>query len=192
MKLAIPSFCTNRFLGTLAICLASASLASAQSVVTDPVGYVNLTCSGSSDTILSVPVTRPSEFTGSVASVAGSTVTITGSTGWTANQWVYLSGTAQHSTYYALIGPNPVALAGTVSTGSGSQTITGVGTSFTTAVHVNDTLIANSHAYFVSAIASDTSLTVSTAAQDTASGLSASVGVISTKSSDCVGFFAMS
>jgi uncharacterized protein (TIGR02597 family) len=73
------------------------------SVATDPVGFTTVSCLGNSDTFVSVPFTRPSEFVGAIASAAGSTITVSG-TPWVANQFVYVAGT-QPKHYYALIGP---------------------------------------------------------------------------------------
>jgi len=79
-----------------------------------PVGYYKLGAydgSGNylgllsnSDTLISVPFTRPPEFVGTVQSVAGNIVTVTGAPGWTTGQFVY--GTTQPKTYYALMGPS--------------------------------------------------------------------------------------
>ena len=70
------------------------------SVTTNPVGYVQLSCSASSDTVVSVPFTQPTAYAGLVASISGSTVTVSGAPGWTANQFAVGSGT---NTYYALL-----------------------------------------------------------------------------------------
>ena len=59
-----------------------------------------------SDTLISLPFTRTPEFLGSVASVSGSTLTVAGSPAWSANQFVYVSGT-QPKTYFVLIGAGP-------------------------------------------------------------------------------------
>ena len=77
--------------------------ANAQSVVTDPVGFTTVSCLGNSDTFVSIPFTRPSEYVGAIASVAGSTITVSG-TPFVANQFVYVPVT-QTKHYYALIGP---------------------------------------------------------------------------------------
>ena len=81
-----------------------ASLGFAQSVVTDPVGFTTTSCLSNSDTLVSIPFTRPQAFVGSVASIAGSTLTVTGSPGWTTNQFVYAQG-SQPNHYYLLVGP---------------------------------------------------------------------------------------
>jgi len=160
---------------------AAASIALGQStILTDPVGFVSGTCPTGSDTYIAAPLTRAPEFVGTVASVSGTTITVSGSAVLTTNQFVYTSGT-QPNHYYVLIGPNPVALAGTVSTTQGSKTITGTGTAFSTAVHVGDVLILNGISYYkVTGVTSDTSLTVLAAASTTASGITAGVSAAGT------------
>jgi len=81
-----------------------ASLGFAQSAVTDPVGFTTTSCLSNSDTLVSIPFTRPQAFVGSVTSIAGSTLTVTGSPGWTTNQFVYAQG-SQPNHYYLLVGP---------------------------------------------------------------------------------------
>ena len=91
-----------------AVGLAStASRSSAQTTVTtDPVGFISTNCLSNSDTFLANPFTRPSEFVGTVTSVSGSTVVVSGTPGWTAaTQFVYAAGT-QPKTYYAIFGPS--------------------------------------------------------------------------------------
>jgi len=93
----------------LAAILAALPLAVfAQSVSTDPVGFVTLTTLSNSDTIFSTPLAQPEVFRGSVGTLGTVTVTATNSTttvqasgtpGWTANAFVYASGT-QSNTYY--------------------------------------------------------------------------------------------
>ena len=78
--------------------------ASAQTVATDPVGFTTSTCPANSDTLLSVPFTRPPEFVGATASATANTITVAGNP-WTANQFVYVPVT-QPKTYFVLIGPH--------------------------------------------------------------------------------------
>lgn len=85
-------------------CVLFASVSIAQSVVTDPVGFTTASCLSNSDTLFSIPFTRPQAFVGSVTSIAGSTLTVSGSPGWTTNQFVYAKG-SQPNHYYALVGP---------------------------------------------------------------------------------------
>ena len=90
----------------LALSLALVGAVSAQSVSgtvsTDPVGYMSFTCSGSSDTFVSIPFNRPAAFVGTVSSVSGGVVTISGTPGFTTNQFVY-SGSTQPNSYFALL-----------------------------------------------------------------------------------------
>ncbi len=58
-----------------------------------------------SDTLVSLPFTRPPAYTGEVQSVANNVVTVSGSPGWANSEFVYNKGT-QPNTYYALIGAN--------------------------------------------------------------------------------------
>lgn len=78
------------------------SFASA-SETTDPVGFTSAASLANSDTLLSVPLTRPTEFGGTVQSIAGSTITVAENPSWTTNQFVYATGT-QPKTYYVLFG----------------------------------------------------------------------------------------
>ncbi len=110
-----------KILRLLALAIAGTSLygsfANAQTVATDPVGFLqpfeapspapsvpNLLANA--DTPVSIPFTRPPEFVGSISSVSGNTITVSG-TPWTANQFVFnpAGSPAQHNHYYALIGP---------------------------------------------------------------------------------------
>ena len=70
---------------------------------TAPTGFTSVSALANSDTLYSVPLTRASEFSGTVQSVSSSVITVTGSPGWTNNQFVYVSGT-QPKTYYVLVG----------------------------------------------------------------------------------------
>ena len=64
-----------------------------------PAGFYKLDCLGNSDTIVSIPFTRPEAAFAVVQSIAGSAVTVSGAPGWLVNQFVYASGT-QSNTYY--------------------------------------------------------------------------------------------
>jgi len=82
--------------------LAFASFVAAQSIATDPVGFIKTPLLGGSDTYVSMPFTRPPEFIGAISAASGNTITAADNP-WTANQFVY--GGNQHNHYYALIGP---------------------------------------------------------------------------------------
>lgn len=71
-----------------------------------PQGALQITALAQSDTIVSIPYHRAAVFSGVVASVSGSTVTmevIAGAPNWTANELVY-GGASQPNTYYLLVG----------------------------------------------------------------------------------------
>jgi uncharacterized protein (TIGR02597 family) len=82
-----------------------------------------------SDTLVSIPFTRPPAFTGTIQSVSNNVITVNGSPNWGGNQFVYAAGT-QANTYYALIGPsgsgpaNPKEGCAYPVTASGAGTIT--------------------------------------------------------------------
>jgi len=174
----IPLILRNfKKLALAAVVIGSISTAKAQTTVTTaPVGFTNITCSGSSDTIVSLPLARPTEYVGQIASVSGSILTIAGSPSWTASQWVYAQG-SQPKTYYVEIGGVVTAIAGTVSTTGVDNVVTGVGTTFTTAVAVGNGLIINGSYFVVASIVSDTSLTTTVPSRVAASAATASVSV---------------
>ena len=88
----------------VALSLHAPSLAPAQtSPTTDPVGFTTTSCLAPSDTYVSIPFTRPSEFTGTVQSASGNMLTINGTPGWANSQFVYAAG-SQPNHYYVLIG----------------------------------------------------------------------------------------
>ena len=87
---------------TCVILLACTSTAQT-TATSEPVGFTTTSCLSSSDTFVSLSFTRAAEFVGAISSAAGSTINISGTTGWTSDQFVY-NGTSQHNHYYALIG----------------------------------------------------------------------------------------
>lgn len=80
------------------VALAAALNAQTATVTTDPVGFVSVTVPANSDAVLAVPLNRASEFKGTIASVSGNIITVSGSPAWTANQFVS-NGTTQLKTY---------------------------------------------------------------------------------------------
>ena len=64
-----------------------------------PFGYSTVTLPANSETWVSVPFERPAVFSGQVASVAASVVTVAATPNWTANQFAYVAGT-QPARYY--------------------------------------------------------------------------------------------
>ncbi len=127
-------------------------------VATDPVGFTTTNLLASSDTRISIPFIRPAEFTGTISSISGSTITVAATPGWTSNQFVYVSGT-QPKTYYAIIGPNFAAVTGTVNVTNGSPTVTGTSSAFTQMV-AGDELLVNGTVATVLTVTSATSLTL--------------------------------
>ena len=88
----------------VALWLHPSSLLLAQtSLTTDPIGVTTTSCLARSDTYVSIPFTRPSEFIGTVRSIAGNIITINGSPGWSDNQFVY-APSSQPKHYHVLIG----------------------------------------------------------------------------------------
>jgi uncharacterized protein (TIGR02597 family) len=71
-------------------------------VTVESTGFQHLPLSGDSDTMLSIPFIRPPAALPTAAAVSGATVQVSGTPAWTANQWVYSSGT-QSNTYFLLI-----------------------------------------------------------------------------------------
>ncbi len=107
--------------------LAMSSTAPAQGNTSSPVGFSITSLLANSDTLISIPLLRPAEFSGTVASVAGSTITVSGTPGWVDNQFVYLAG-SQPKTYFVSIGgggtSNPKEGHIYTITGNGANTLT--------------------------------------------------------------------
>ena len=95
----------NRFLPlySAVILTALSSFASAQSVVTDPVGFTTATLQASSDTYVGMPFTRVPKFVGALSSTTATTITVSG-TPWAVSQFKYTAG-SQPDHHYVLIGP---------------------------------------------------------------------------------------
>jgi len=121
----------KRQLATITVALVSGfSLivsAPAWAETTQPVGFTSVSALANSDTLYSVPLTRPSEFSGTVQSVTSSVITVAETPSWTNNQFVYLAGT-QPKTYYVLVGgggtSNPEEGHTYAITANGSNTLT--------------------------------------------------------------------
>lgn len=75
----------------------------AQSVTTEPVGFMTDSLLSDSDTHISLPLIRPPAFVGGIQSVSGTAIAVSGNP-WMADQFVYAAG-SQPNHYYALIGP---------------------------------------------------------------------------------------
>jgi Verrucomicrobium spinosum paralogous family TIGR02597 len=92
--MSLPRFA----LCTAALLLAFSTL-NAQSVTTTPVGAVNVSALANSETFLSVPLSRPAVFTGTVAGVSGNVITVSGAPAWATNVFAK-NLPAQPNTYY--------------------------------------------------------------------------------------------
>ena len=80
----------RRFLILGASLLATVPLLRAQvtnTVASDPVGIFSFTLPSSSDTLISLPLTRPKLYQGVVSSLTNYTVTVSGSPGWSAGDF---------------------------------------------------------------------------------------------------------
>lgn len=86
----------------LSLTLCGTTTGMAATATTDPVGYNTISLLANSDTYVSVPFHRPAAFVGQVSSFSGNVITVAGTPGWTASQFVYASGT-QSNTYYLFI-----------------------------------------------------------------------------------------
>ena len=92
----------------VAVSLAASLYSQAQSssVTTDPVGFVSVTVPAASDAALGAPLGRANEYQGVIQSLSGTTgsvtLTVAGTPGWLASQFVYAVGT-QPKTYYVRI-----------------------------------------------------------------------------------------
>jgi uncharacterized protein (TIGR02597 family) len=101
-------------------------------VTTAPVGFTTIAALDNSDTRFSTPLHQAAVYQGLVQSVSGSVITVQGLPGWTANQFVYASGT-QSNTYYVSVGTgNKVGMFYTVTANAADS-----GTANTTTITVN-------------------------------------------------------
>lgn len=129
---------------TLTLLAASAGLGLLQAqVVTAPVGFVSVTVPAASDAALGAPLSRAEEFQGVIQSISGNTITVAGTPGWTANQFVYASG-AQPKTYFARIdtGAKEGLIATIASNTTGSLTVTLPSGEDLTNVSTNEALVS--------------------------------------------------
>ncbi len=161
------------FLSALSLLLLPATQGFGQTTATtDPVGYTALTLPASTDSLVSIPFTRPASFVGAIGTApgTGSVITTAGTVGST-SAYKYVAGT-QANHYYAIIGPNLATVSGTVSVTNGSTAVTA--TAGLSSIQVNDELIVNGLAYNVASVTNDTALVLSRAfTGTTASGQTA-------------------
>ena len=78
----------KRIFATTAVLFAFASVASAQTATTDPVGFVSVTVPAQSDAVLAVPLNRSAAFKGKIQTISSNVITVAGTPAWTANQFV--------------------------------------------------------------------------------------------------------
>lgn len=121
-----PNVVRRICLAGCAAIFAGASPLPGQMVTTEPVGFTRINCLSNSDTFVGLPFTRLPEFVGTIQSVSGNTIVVSG-TPWTAGQFVYATGT-QPKRYYVLVGPagttNPKEGRTFFITGNSSNTLT--------------------------------------------------------------------
>jgi uncharacterized protein (TIGR02597 family) len=96
MRRVVSTFCA------LAAFALFQSVSSAQTAVTDPVGFTTTSLQTNSDSFVSIPFTRVPEFVGAISSASGGTITVIGNP-WSASQFKYVQG-SQPKHYYVLIG----------------------------------------------------------------------------------------
>ena len=68
-------------------------------IASDPAGFCKLTFLGNSDTIISMPFSRPTAASVTVSSISNNVVEVRGTPNWTADQFVYAAG-IQSNTHY--------------------------------------------------------------------------------------------
>lgn len=95
-----PSLLRFRPLAAAILCAVIAPAAFAVTATTDPVGFVKVSFQGSADSYSSIPFKRTPEYAGSIASVAGNTLTISGTPNF--GNLVYTSP-SQPKHYYILV-----------------------------------------------------------------------------------------
>lgn len=76
---------------------------------TNPVGVIQVTALGNSDTLISIPLKQPAVFNGVIADVGASTITAEGAPGWGADDWasgfyVFLRSGAVEGAYGEITG----------------------------------------------------------------------------------------
>jgi len=89
--------------------------------VTNPVGIIQVTALGDSDTLISIPLKQPAVFNGVIGGLTADTLTAEGSPGWAANEWA--------GSYYGFIRSGNVegAYASIVSNTADTLTLNGGG-----------------------------------------------------------------
>lgn len=105
---------TKFVIATTLLCAATMAVSpnnlSAQEFSTDPVGVVNLTLLGDSDTLIGVPLHRPPAFQGVAAGAVGDTITVgvdeASTPSWEPGEFAYQQG-VQPDTFYVILDGGP-------------------------------------------------------------------------------------
>lgn len=96
-------------------------------VATDPVGVLRYVFQANSDTSMSLPLHRPTEFAGAVGAVGSNWITAAAPANspidWTADDWTYGNGTNANNTYYAMFTTGALEGAWFEITGNNSNTL---------------------------------------------------------------------
>jgi uncharacterized protein (TIGR02597 family) len=105
--------------------LAPGALFAQTTATTTPVGYITYTVPAESDANISVPLSRPVEFSGVVSSISANTVTVSGTPFTTAPpQFVYDPSESKFNTYYLEVLSGPIAGRKFKVTANGASTLT--------------------------------------------------------------------
>lgn len=110
-----------------ALLLATPLAADTNVVTTDPVGVMRYVFQANSDTAMSLPLHRPTEFAGAVGSVGSNWITAFATSNspinWANNDWTYGVGTNANNTYYAMFTTGALEGAWFQITGNNSNTL---------------------------------------------------------------------
>jgi uncharacterized protein (TIGR02597 family) len=88
----------------------------------EPVGFSTVTLAPASDRFVSVLFLRPAVFAGTISSVTGNVVSLSGAPGWSPAQFVYAAG-SQPNTYFVLLGSGAGEGRSFAITGNGTNTL---------------------------------------------------------------------
>lgn len=110
-----------------ALLLATPLAADTNVVTTDPVGVMRYVFQANSDSSMSLPLHRPTEFAGAVGSVGSNWITAFATSNspinWANNDWTYGVGTNANNTYYAMFTTGALEGAWFQITGNNSNTL---------------------------------------------------------------------
>lgn len=98
--------------------------AQTNTVATDPVGYMRYVFQGASDTSMSLPLHRPTEYAGAVNQVGSNWIAVSPAQGgWTNNYWAHGVTSNANNTYYAMFTTGALEGAWFQITGNNSNTL---------------------------------------------------------------------